>query len=110
MTAVIEVSNAGQFVATIILWPDDADADPTNRLSSRAPMPWDVTDSDEYGAGIDLTIAEPSISVTPDIAGPRDYITITGMNWAVDNLDSEEQPSIFVTVEAGKAPVVPGPV
>ena len=42
----------------------------------------------EYRGRINLTIDEPSITVTPDIAGPRDYITIIGENWAVDNLDN----------------------
>ena len=44
------------------------------------------TDKD-FSASVDITIAEPTVTVTPDVAGPRDYITITGENWPVDNLD-----------------------
>ena len=61
-----------------------------------------VEDSKKYSASAKITIAEPTVKVTPDIAGPRDYITITGENWAVDNPDSDESPSITVRVANGK--------
>ena len=98
----VEVSNAGQFVATIILWPDDGNA-ATNPTLIPGIHTLDIVDDAEYSASINLTIAEPSISVTPDVAGPRDYITVNGTNWAVDNLDSDEQPAIIITVEDGRA-------
>ena len=82
----VEVSNSGQFVATVILWPADPDA-VTNPSLIPGTHSLDVVDNEEYGSSINLTISEPSITVTPDVAGPRDYITITGENWAVDNLD-----------------------
>ena len=47
---------------------------------------------------MDITIAEPSIRVTPDIAGPRDYITITGTNWPVDNPENPSSIGIMVEV------------
>ena len=97
----VEVSNSGQFVATIILWPAD-DESGTNPTLIPGTHTLDVVDDEEYNASINLTIAEPSISVTPDVAGPRDYITVTGENWAVDNLDSNVSDSVFVTVEDGR--------
>ena len=45
-----------------------------------------------------LTIAEPMIRVHPDVAGPRDYITVTGDNWPVDNPENPLSESIDVTV------------
>ena len=98
----VEVSNAGQFVATIIIWPDDSDSDGTNPTLIPGTHTLDVEDNEKYAASINLTIADPSISVTPDVAGPRDYVTVTGMNWAVDNLDSDERPAVMVTVEDGR--------
>ena len=93
----VEVSNSGQFVATIILWPADpkATVNPglipgTHELS--------VEDSHEYTSDINLTIIEPTIMVSPAIAGPRDYITITGENWPVDNLDNSLNDPITVEV------------
>ena len=44
-----------------------------------------VEDSKGFGADVSITIPEPTVKVTPDVAGPRDYITITGENWPVDN-------------------------
>ena len=90
----VEVSNSGQFVATIILWPAGDETNPTlipgtHRLS--------VEDTREFSSTVDITIPEPSITVTPDIAGPRDYITITGTNWPVDN--PENPSSIGIKVE-----------
>ena len=95
----IEVSNSGQFVATIILWQAGSGTNPvlipgTHELS--------VEDSDKYSANVNITIAEPTVKVTPDIAGPRDYITITGENWPVDNPDSDVSPSIEIQVADGK--------
>ena len=94
----VEVSNSGQFVATVILWPADRDA-ATNPTLIPGTHTLDVTDDEEYGSSISLTISQPSISVTPDIAGPRDYITVTGENWAVDNLDNSLSDPISVVVE-----------
>ena len=92
----VEVSNSGQFVATIILWPE---GDGTNPALIPGTHELAVEDSDEFGASVSLTIAEPSITVAPDVAGPRDYITITGENWPVDNLDNSLSDPITVVVE-----------
>ena len=93
----MEVSNSGQFVATVILWPADPDA-VTNPSLIPGTHSLDVVDNEEYGSSINLTISEPSITATPDVAGPRDYITITGENWAVDNLDHSLNDPITVEV------------
>ena len=61
-----------------------------------------MEDDQEYSANVNITIAEPTVKVTPDIAGPRDYITITGENWPVDNPDSDVSPSIKIEVGGGK--------
>ena len=95
-SGMVEVSNSGQFVATLILWPDDEDdSNPTlipgvHRLS--------VEDNKEYSSEVDITIAEPTVTVTPDVAGPRDYITITGTNWPVDNPENPSSIGIIVEV------------
>ena len=92
----VEVSNSGQFVATIILWPAGSGSNPTlipgiHELS--------VTDSADYGASVDISIAEPTVTVTPDVAGPRDYITITGENWPVDNPDANRTVRIELEID-----------
>ena len=47
---------------------------------------------------MNLTIAEPTIAVTPEVAGPRDFITIIGENWPVDNLDNTIGDQVRITV------------
>ena len=93
----VEVSNSGQFVATIILWP--AMGGGTNPALIPGTHELTVEDNQDYSADINLVIAEPSITVTPDIAGPRDYITVTGENWPVDNLDNSLSEPITIVIE-----------
>ena len=92
----VEVSNSGQFVATIILWPASGTSNPTlipgvHELS--------IEDTSGFGSSVDITIPEPTVRVTPDVAGPRDYITIVGENWPVDNPENPSSVSIEVEVD-----------
>ena len=93
----VEVSNSGQFVATITLWPHKLDA--TNPTLISGPHMLSVEDSDGFVGETTLTIAEPTISVVPEVAGPRDYIVITGMNWPVDNVDNSNAGLVNVEID-----------
>ena len=90
------VSNSGQFVATIILWPVAGQT--TNPTLIPGTHELSVEDGKKFSSSVNLTIAEPTIMVTPDVAGPRDYITITGENWPVDNLDNSLGDQVEVLV------------
>ena len=94
---VVSVSNSGQFVATITLWP--ADEDSTNPTLISGTHIIRVKDSKGFLGEATVTIAEPAITVTPEIAGPRDYVTITGVNWPVDNPENPLNRAIEITVE-----------
>ena len=93
----IEVSNSGQFVATIILWPQGSNKGGPTLIAGTHELA--VEDDDNFSASVDITIAEPTVTVTPDVAGPRDYITITGENWPVDNPEGSISPSITIEVD-----------
>ena len=93
----VKVSNSGQFVATIILWPKTRGG--TNPTLIPGTHQLEFEDDNGFSASSALTIAEPTIRVTPDIAGPRDYITITGENWPVDNLDNTLNNPVTICVE-----------
>ena len=82
----VEVSNSGQFVATITLWPNDQNT--TNPTLIAGSHELTVEDSQGFTGSTKLTIAEPTISVLPDIVGPRDYVVISGENWPIDNTDN----------------------
>ena len=93
----VRASNAGQFVATIHLSPADGDdSDPTLIPGSHA---LDVEDSSGFTGSVTLTIAEPTVKVTPDVAGPRDYISISGENWPVDNPENPLSQAVKVMVK-----------
>ena len=92
----VEVSNSGQFVATIVLWPARSGSNPTLIPGTHELS---VEDSSGFGSDVDITIAEPTVRVVPEVAGPRDYITIIGENWPVDNPENPSSVSISVEVD-----------
>ena len=94
----VEVSNSGQFVATITLWPADPDnVDNPTLISGSHTL--NVEDNQGFTGSTTLTIAEPTISVTPEVVGPRDYIIITGTNWPVDNSDNSNAGLVDVQID-----------
>ena len=94
----VEVSNSGQFVATITLWPDARNnVDNPTLISGSHTL--NVEDSQGFVGSTTLTIAEPTISVTPEVVGPRDYIVITGTNWPVDNADNSNAGLVVVRID-----------
>ena len=95
----VEVSNSGQFVATITLWPNDQSA--TNPTLIAGSHELTVEDSQGFTGSTKLTIAEPTISVLPDIVGPRDYVVISGENWPVDNTDNSNSGLITIEISEG---------
>ena len=58
----------------------------------------DVEDSAGFVGSTTLTIAEPTISVVPDVVGPRDYVVITGTNWPIDNTDNSNSGLVTVVI------------
>ena len=92
----VEVSNSGQFVATIVLWPNATGSNPTLIPGTHELS---VEDNSGFGSSVDITIPEPTVTVTPDVAGPREYVTIVGENWPVDNPENPSSVSISVEVD-----------
>ena len=95
----VEVSNSGQFVATITLWPNDQSAANPTLIAGSHELT--VEDSQGFTGSTKLTIAEPTISVIPDIVGPRDYVVISGENWPVDNTDNSNSGLITIEISEG---------
>ena len=83
----VEVSGAGQFIADVHLWvANDNGNNPALVPGTHTIGVWD--NRGFYGAAT-IVIKEPSLTVTPAIVGPRDYVIITGADWPTDNPDSD---------------------
>ena len=95
----VEVSNSGQFVATITLWPNDQSAANPTLIAGSHELT--VEDSQGFIGSTKLTIAQPTISVLPDVVGPRDYVVISGENWPVDNTDNSNSELIKIEISEG---------
>ena len=95
----VEVSNSGQFVATITMWPRDLDS--SNPTLTSGSHELRVTDTQGFIGSSTLTVVEPMISVVPDVVGPRDYVSISGENWPVDNTNNSNSGLIAIEVSEG---------
>ena len=93
---VVKISNGGQFVATIYLWPDDPDG--ANPALVTGIHTIRVEDGDGFVGSTNIAIIEPSITVVPLVAGPRDIVVIRGENFPVDNVEGGAVNAVTITV------------
>ena len=97
----VEVSNAGQFVASVVLWPHPDAEGGSNPSLIAGTHTIKVEDNAGFSGSAVIIIPEPSISVTPSVAGPRDIITITGENWPIDNVDGADPDAVDIRITDG---------
>ncbi len=93
----VKTSNAGQFVATVHLSPEEERN--TNPTLIAGTHTLEVTDDEGFTGSVVLTVATPAITVTPDVAGPRDYISVSGQNWPVDNPENPLSDAVEIVVK-----------
>jgi hypothetical protein len=61
-----------------------------------------VVDDEGFTATAMISVREPTLMVTPDVAGPRDYITISGENWPVENEDGGRIDEVVILINSGE--------
>ena len=93
----VEVSSAGQFAATVAIWSED-DSNPALTPGTHTI---EVEDNEGFVGTAEIVIKEPTLTVTPDVAGPRDYVTISGTNWPVENDDGGRIDEVEITIGTG---------
>ncbi len=93
----VEVSSAGQFAATVAIWVDDDNA--TNPALTPGTHTIEVVDDEGFTGNATIIIKEPTLTVTPDVAGPRDYVTISGENWPVENEDGGDIDEVKIVID-----------
>ena len=101
----VEVSSSGQFVATVYVWSNAA----SNPALTAGTHTIRVRDTDGFYGTAAIVITEPGMTITPDVLGPREYLTVTGTDWPVDNQDStaDNIGNVEVEVEGRNYTVIP---
>ena len=93
----VNKSNAGQFVFTAII-AEAGDATPITPGKHTIK----VVDCNDYTGSASFTVAKPTLTVSPDVAGPRDTVQISGTNWPVDNDKSDiNVRDVDITIDFG---------
>ena len=88
----VKTTSSGQFTVTVNIWHDGAG----NPALDADEYTIKVTDSNGYEGKTKITILEPTVMVTPLVAGPRDSITIRGANWPVTTSDDDHDVDISI--------------
>ena len=88
----VSITSSGQFTVTVNVWHDGAG----NPALDADEYTIKVTDESGYEGKTKITISEPTVMVTPQVAGPRDFITISGTNWPVSTSEDDYDVSIEV--------------
>ena len=91
----VKVSNGGQFVVTVYLWPEGSGTNPALVAGTHTIR---VEDDDGFVGTTSLVIVEPKITVVPLVAGPRDIVVIRGENFPVDNVEGGAVDAVTITV------------
>ena len=101
----VAVSNAGRFTAIVHLWNATGDQNP-----ALTPGTHIIRAADNHGfyGTTTIVIKDPRLTVTPEIAGPGDYVTIAGADWPLDNYFSDAYlEGVIVAVENREYTVIP---
>ena len=88
----VRVTSNGDFTATVRIW-GEGDINP-----ALADDTYTVKAVDRYGyeGEASITIPEPTVVITPTVASPRDFITITGENWPISTSDDSQDVTITI--------------
>ena len=93
----VEVSNSGQFSATFAIWASDSN----NPALEPGEHTITIEDVAGYSGSVKVTVLAPTLMISPDVAGPRDYVVISGKNWPVENDDGGNISDISIVVSGG---------
>ena len=88
----VTTTSNGSFTVTARVW---ADGD-SNPALDDDEYTIKVVDEDGFDGEAEITILEPTVSVSPEMASPRDFIVIRGMNWPVSTADDDHEVTIEV--------------
>ena len=90
----VRITSSGEFSATVRVWT--ASSSSNNPTLDDDTYTIKVVDQGGFEGEVDVTILEPTVTVTPETASPRDYIVISGMNWPISTADQDNSVTIEV--------------
>ena len=96
---VVKTTSTGSFSATVKVWAATGATD--NPALDADTYKIKVKDASGFSGSAEITILEPTLMVTPTAAGPRDYITINGVNWPVSTSDDDRDVNIRINEVGG---------
>ena len=90
----VQTTSNGAFTATVRVWT--ASDSVSNPALDDDTYTIKVVDSGSFEGEAEITILEPTVSVSPDTASPRDFIVISGENWPITTADDDNSVTIKV--------------
>ncbi len=90
----IQVTSNGEFTATVRIWTADDGGD--NPALDDDEYTIKAVDTNSFEGETKITIKEPTVSVMPETASPRDFIVISGENWPISTADDDNYVTIMV--------------
>ena len=91
----VRITSSGEFSATVRVWT--ASSSSNNPTLDDDTYTIKVVDQGGFEGEADVTIVEPTLTVTPETASPRDFIVISGMNWPISTADQDN--SVVIEVD-----------
>ena len=98
---VVRTTSSGQFTATVNVWHLGMG----NPALDAGEYTIKVTDGNGYEGETKITVLAPTVMVTPLVAGPRDFITISGANWPVTTSELDNDVTIKVDEKTRSASI-----
>ena len=90
----VKVTSSGEFSATVRVWTDASSSN--NPTLDDGTYTIEVVDQGGFEGEVDITILEPTVTVAPETASPRDFIVISGTNWPISTADQDNSVTIEV--------------
>ena len=97
----VKTTSSGTFTATVRVWSKAA----TNPALDDDDYTIKAVDASGYEGKATITVNEPTITVTPETASPRDFIVIRGENWPIGTADDDHDVVIEVDGRMRNAPI-----
>ncbi len=91
----VRITSSGEFSATVRVWT--ASSSSNNPTLDDDDYTIKIVDQGGFEGEVDITILEPTVTITPEEASPRDYIVISGANWPISTADQDN--SVVIEVD-----------